>query len=72
MAHGPPILLTPVLIGLKSPEFDAIAGWPFADPFVRRLLQEDIPQPAHCFGIPIKYVSRSGIGHARTVPMSQW
>jgi GNAT superfamily N-acetyltransferase len=44
MSHDSPIPLTPVLIGLESPEFEAIAGWPFADPFVARLLREDIPQ----------------------------
>ncbi len=44
MAHDSPIPLTPVLVGLNSPEFEAISGWPFADPFVARLLQEDIPQ----------------------------
>jgi GNAT superfamily N-acetyltransferase len=44
MAHGPPVPLTAVLIGLDSSEFQAISGWPFADAFVRRLLQEDIPQ----------------------------
>ncbi|SRR5579883_98786 len=44
MTHGPPIPLTAVLIGLESSEFQAISGWPFADPFVKRLLQGDIPQ----------------------------
>lgn len=44
MAHGPPIPLTAVLVGLDSSEFHAIASWPFADPFVNRLLQEDVPQ----------------------------
>jgi hypothetical protein len=44
MANGPPIPLTAVLIELNSPEFEAISGWPFADPFVRRLLRDDIPQ----------------------------
>lgn len=44
MAHGPPIPLNAVLIGLDSDEFQAISNWPFADPFVNRLLQEDIPQ----------------------------
>jgi len=44
MAHGPPVPLTAALIGLDSSEFQAISGWPFADPFVRRLMQEDIPQ----------------------------
>jgi GNAT superfamily N-acetyltransferase len=38
------IPLAPVLIGLNSREFEAISGWPFADPFVARLLQDDIPQ----------------------------
>jgi GNAT superfamily N-acetyltransferase len=50
MAHGPPIPLTAVLIGLDSDEFQAISSWPFADPFVNRLLQEDIPQRVQ-FGI---------------------
>jgi GNAT superfamily N-acetyltransferase len=45
MANGSPVPLTAVLIGLDSAEFQAISGWPFADAFVRRLLQEDIPQP---------------------------
>jgi GNAT superfamily N-acetyltransferase len=44
MAHDSPIPLTPDLVGLTSAEFEAISGWPFADPFVARLLQEDIPQ----------------------------
>ena len=44
MAHGTPIPLTPVLIGLESREFEAVSGWPFADPFVSRLLRNDIPQ----------------------------
>lgn len=39
-----PIPLTPVPIGLDSREFEAISSWPYADPFVRRLLQNDIPQ----------------------------
>jgi hypothetical protein len=44
MAHGPPIPLTAVLVGLDSNEFQAISGWPFGDPFVKRLVQEDLPQ----------------------------
>lgn len=44
MAYGPPIPLTAALIELDSEEFLAISSWPFADTFVRRLLQEDIPQ----------------------------
>jgi len=39
-----PIPLTPVLIDLESSEFQAISGWPFADPLVGRLLREDLPQ----------------------------
>ncbi len=39
-----PIPLTPSQIELDSPEFQAISAWPFADPFVSRLLQSDIPQ----------------------------
>ena len=34
-----------------------------------------LPAPAHTtfsFGVPIKYVIRTGIGLARTVPISQW
>ena len=46
MAHGPPIPLTAVLIGLGSNEFQAISGWPFADPFVKRLLQDAINEKA--------------------------
>lgn len=44
MSHADPVLLTPVLIGLGSDEFRAISGWPFVDPFVVRLLENDIPQ----------------------------
>jgi GNAT superfamily N-acetyltransferase len=51
MAHSPPVPLTAALIEHDSEEFQAISGWPFADPFVKRLLQEDIPQRVqlgHC------------------------
>jgi GNAT superfamily N-acetyltransferase len=44
MSKSSPIPLTPVLIGLDSSEFEAISGWPFVDPFVARLLRNDIPQ----------------------------
>src|SRR5206468_580668 len=44
MAHGPPIPLTAAQIGVGSPEFRAIGGWPFADAYVARLLQQDVPQ----------------------------
>lgn len=44
MADRVPISLTPVLISLESDEFEAISGWPYADPFVGRLLRDDIPQ----------------------------
>lgn len=39
-----PVPLTPVPISLDSPEFEAISGWPYADPFVTRLLRDDVPQ----------------------------
>jgi ribosomal protein S18 acetylase RimI-like enzyme len=44
MCDTTPIPLKPILIDLESPEFAAIAGWPFVDPFVGRLLRDDIPQ----------------------------
>jgi GNAT superfamily N-acetyltransferase len=44
MSDHTPIPLTAVPIGLQSSEFEAISGWPFADPFVTRLLRDDIPQ----------------------------
>ena len=39
-----PIPLSPSLIEVGGAEFQAISGWPFADPFVARLLREDIPR----------------------------
>jgi ribosomal protein S18 acetylase RimI-like enzyme len=45
------IRLTPALIELESFEFKTICSWPFSDPFVRRLLRDDIPhrvQFGHC------------------------
>jgi len=42
-----PIPLTPIPIAIKSSEFQAISGWPFEDPYVARLLQNDIPRRAH-------------------------
>ena len=45
------MLFRSVLIGLESTEFQAILGWPFADQFVKRLLQDDVPQRVqfgHC------------------------
>ena len=44
MSDRTTIPLTPVPIHLDSPEFGEISGWPFEDPFVGRLLREDIPQ----------------------------
>ena len=44
MALQSPIPLTPISIRHTGEEFAAIAGWPFADPFVARLLTNDIPQ----------------------------
>lgn len=43
MSERAPILLTPVEIRLTSDEFTAIAGWPYPDSFVGRLLADDIP-----------------------------
>ncbi len=39
-----PVVLSPFSIALNSSEFNALAGWPFADPYVARLLQSDIPR----------------------------
>jgi GNAT superfamily N-acetyltransferase len=44
MDDRPPIPLKAVSIEVGSAEFAAISGWPFADPFVGRLLRGDIPQ----------------------------
>lgn len=44
MSDRTPIPLTPIPIAIDSPEFQAISGWPFEDPFVTRLLRDDIPQ----------------------------
>ncbi len=38
------IPLTPVPVELDAAEFKEICGWSFADPFVGRLLRDDIPQ----------------------------
>jgi len=49
--NRPTIPLTPALIELESVEFKTICSWPFHDPFVRRLLRDDIPhrvQFGHC------------------------
>ena len=43
MPDRPPIPLSPLAIEINSEEFLAIAGWPYADPFVSRLLRDDIP-----------------------------
>lgn len=44
MAAHLPIPLVHVAIEVDSFEFAAIRNWPFADPYVRRLLHHDIPQ----------------------------
>jgi ribosomal protein S18 acetylase RimI-like enzyme len=44
MSILPPIPLTPFPVELDSFVFNAICVWPFADPYVSRLLREDIPQ----------------------------
>lgn len=38
------LTLTPIPIKHDSPEFGEIRDWPFADPFIGRLLREDIPR----------------------------
>ena len=51
MTERPIIPLAPVLIELADPKFAAICLWSFADPFVARLLREDVPQRVkfnHC------------------------
>ena len=44
MSDRPSILLTPAYIDPVSPVFAELLGWPFADPFVPRLLKGDVPQ----------------------------
>jgi GNAT superfamily N-acetyltransferase len=44
MSDRTPIHLTPIPVELDSTEFQTICGWPFADPYVGRLLREDIPR----------------------------
>lgn len=44
MSDRTPIPLVAFPIPLDSPEFAEICGWPFTDPFVSRLLRDDIPQ----------------------------
>lgn len=49
MSDRPVIPLTPVPVRLDDPAFAAITSWPFADPFVSRLLQTDIPRRVQFF-----------------------
>jgi ribosomal protein S18 acetylase RimI-like enzyme len=44
MSSRTPVPLTAVLVGPDSPEFRAIRDWPYSEPFVSRLLREDIPK----------------------------
>ena len=44
MRDRTPIPLDPFPIDVDSVEFRAISGWPHADPFVGRLLRDDVPQ----------------------------
>lgn len=44
MSDRAPIPLVPALVPLDSRAFAEIGGWPFADPFVSRLLRTDIPR----------------------------
>jgi ribosomal protein S18 acetylase RimI-like enzyme len=44
MSDLTPIPLTPIPIGLDSPEFKTIRDWPFDDSYVGRLLRDEIPE----------------------------
>jgi GNAT superfamily N-acetyltransferase len=44
MIERSPIPLSAVPIRLDSPEFGIVSSWPYADPFVSRMLQTDIPE----------------------------
>jgi ribosomal protein S18 acetylase RimI-like enzyme len=44
MSDLTPIPLTPIPIGLDSPEFKTICDWPFDDSYVGRLLRDEIPE----------------------------
>jgi len=44
MADRTPIPLTPFSVELGTPEFSEICGWHFDDPYIGRLLRDDIPQ----------------------------
>ncbi len=44
MTARSPIPLSAVAIRLDSPEFGIVSSWPYADPFVARMLQTDIPK----------------------------
>jgi ribosomal protein S18 acetylase RimI-like enzyme len=54
--------LTSAAIALDNPLFEAICGWPFADPFVSRILNEDIPQRVQ-FGNARIWVYRDSPGN---------
>jgi ribosomal protein S18 acetylase RimI-like enzyme len=44
MVQRPTIPLTAVLVDLDSPVFEAVRSWSYADSFVGRILNDDIPQ----------------------------
>ena len=44
MAESKPIPLIRMPITIAHAQFKTISSWPFDDPFVTRLLQNDIPQ----------------------------
>ncbi len=44
MTPQSPIPLGAAVIGLGSPEFATLLSWPYADPFILRMLQADIPR----------------------------
>jgi len=46
MSDNPSILLSPTYTEPSGDEFTTICRWPFADPYVNRLLREDVPQRA--------------------------
>jgi ribosomal protein S18 acetylase RimI-like enzyme len=44
MSDHPPVPLTPIPVGLDSPEFVEILGWFDGDNYIGRMLRADIPQ----------------------------
>lgn len=63
MPERQPIPLTPVVVALDGDDYREIAGWPFADPFVRRLLTDDLPRRV-LYGNCRVWLYRDPDGHA--------